>query len=405
MVVAIAFLTVVTALITSTFIKAAQRERLASDDAAERDAHDLIEARFDELVQRLAAIEGALARIEHGAAGDPNEAPDARRRSDRPRPSGLDGHDPRRPHERVRDDGWGRACAEVVRASGLSAALTGPVRTSSTVATSPSTRRPDARRRRRHRQREPGTTLARTRGAVRRPTPSRRSRDPARWRLSDPDRRARWLPRGRRRRCPRCCSSTATRTPGRPNASTTGEAADMELGWLLGRGLDTLSEGVRAEIPRLAPERVAVLGPRDRSEIVAAGVEPLDEPRACRRRRGRRAGSGSGRRLCARADRAGRPAMVAPHRPGRPLDAGDACGGLPAARRPVLVGPARADGRCARSGRLHRRDGHDLQPGPRPGDRSIRPGRSRRSAWTLPTDSGPRPPPRPPEAVRRSGCA
>ena len=77
MLVAIAFLTVVTALITSTFIEAAQRERLASDDAAERDAHDLIDTRFDELAQRLAAIEGALARIEHGAAADPNEATDA----------------------------------------------------------------------------------------------------------------------------------------------------------------------------------------------------------------------------------------------------------------------------------------------------------------------------------------
>jgi arginase len=61
-----------------------------------------------------------------------------------------------------------------------------------------------------------------------------------------------------------------------PDLSTTGEAADMELGWLLGRGLRTLSEELHAEIPRLAPERVAILGPRDRSEIVAAGVEPLD---------------------------------------------------------------------------------------------------------------------------------
>jgi voltage-gated potassium channel len=77
MLVAIAFLTVVTALITSTFIEAGQRERLASDDAAEQDAHDLIDARFDELAQRLAAIEGALARIEHRAAADPNEATDA----------------------------------------------------------------------------------------------------------------------------------------------------------------------------------------------------------------------------------------------------------------------------------------------------------------------------------------
>ena len=62
-----------------------------------------------------------------------------------------------------------------------------------------------------------------------------------------------------------------------PRASTTGEAADMELGWLLGRGLDGLEADLRDAIPRLAPGRVAVLGPRDRREVVAAGVEPLDD--------------------------------------------------------------------------------------------------------------------------------
>ena len=62
-----------------------------------------------------------------------------------------------------------------------------------------------------------------------------------------------------------------------PYDSTTGEAADMELGWLLGRGTDDLGEELRSEIPRLAPERAAILGPRDRSEILAAGVEPLDD--------------------------------------------------------------------------------------------------------------------------------
>jgi voltage-gated potassium channel len=76
MLVAIAFLTVVTALITSTFIEAAQRERRASDDAAERDARDLIDARFDEVARRLAAIEGALARIEKGATANANTATD-----------------------------------------------------------------------------------------------------------------------------------------------------------------------------------------------------------------------------------------------------------------------------------------------------------------------------------------
>ncbi len=62
-----------------------------------------------------------------------------------------------------------------------------------------------------------------------------------------------------------------------PDASTTGEAADMELGWLLGRGRETLSQELLAEIPHLEPGRVAILGPRDRSEILAAVVEPLDD--------------------------------------------------------------------------------------------------------------------------------
>jgi arginase len=62
-----------------------------------------------------------------------------------------------------------------------------------------------------------------------------------------------------------------------PRASTTGEAADMELGWLLGRGLEGLRETLRNEIPRLAADRVAILGPRDRSEITSAGVQPLDD--------------------------------------------------------------------------------------------------------------------------------
>ncbi|HEY7703041.1 MAG TPA: arginase family protein [Candidatus Limnocylindrales bacterium] len=62
-----------------------------------------------------------------------------------------------------------------------------------------------------------------------------------------------------------------------PHASTTGEAADMELGWLLGRGLDGLGGGLRAEIPQVPPERVAILGPRDRDEIAAAGIDPLDD--------------------------------------------------------------------------------------------------------------------------------
>jgi arginase len=61
------------------------------------------------------------------------------------------------------------------------------------------------------------------------------------------------------------------------HASTTGEAADMELGWILGRGVDGLEEPLRREIPRLMPDRVAVLGPRDRAEIMAADVPTIDD--------------------------------------------------------------------------------------------------------------------------------
>ena len=61
-----------------------------------------------------------------------------------------------------------------------------------------------------------------------------------------------------------------------PEASTTGEAADMELGWLLGRGLERVDPELRAQIPSLDPARVAVLGPRDRDEIASAGLDSID---------------------------------------------------------------------------------------------------------------------------------
>jgi arginase len=62
-----------------------------------------------------------------------------------------------------------------------------------------------------------------------------------------------------------------------PAVSTTGEAADMELGWLLGRGHAGLPLTLLAAIPTLVPERVAILGARDRAEILEAGVDPLDD--------------------------------------------------------------------------------------------------------------------------------
>jgi voltage-gated potassium channel len=60
MVVAIAFLSIITAMITSTFIEAAQRQRRADDTNAEQDRNDRVDARFDEIAHRLTAIEAAL---------------------------------------------------------------------------------------------------------------------------------------------------------------------------------------------------------------------------------------------------------------------------------------------------------------------------------------------------------
>ena len=60
-----------------------------------------------------------------------------------------------------------------------------------------------------------------------------------------------------------------------PHRSTTGEAADMELGLALGltpvTGLDQLA----TMLPLVSPDDVVVLGPRDRDELVAANVPSL----------------------------------------------------------------------------------------------------------------------------------
>ena len=61
MIVAIAFLTIVTAIITSTFIDAAQRRRNAVETDARQDRSDHVDARFDEILERLTAIEAAIA--------------------------------------------------------------------------------------------------------------------------------------------------------------------------------------------------------------------------------------------------------------------------------------------------------------------------------------------------------
>lgn len=62
-----------------------------------------------------------------------------------------------------------------------------------------------------------------------------------------------------------------------PARSTTGEAADMELGLMLGRHVDRLGPALRAELPVLDPAWVVAVGPRDRAEIEAAGIDRLDE--------------------------------------------------------------------------------------------------------------------------------
>lgn len=62
-----------------------------------------------------------------------------------------------------------------------------------------------------------------------------------------------------------------------PEQSTTGEAADMDLGWLLGLGVENLPAALRDEIPRAAPDNVIVLGARDQDELADAGVRSIDD--------------------------------------------------------------------------------------------------------------------------------
>ena len=63
MIVAIGFTTIVTALITSTFVDAAQRQRRADEEAVRRERDDRADARLAEMTERLAAIEARLDRL------------------------------------------------------------------------------------------------------------------------------------------------------------------------------------------------------------------------------------------------------------------------------------------------------------------------------------------------------
>ena len=61
-----------------------------------------------------------------------------------------------------------------------------------------------------------------------------------------------------------------------PEASTTGESADMELGFALGLTTASLPAAVRDAIPVLDPSRVVVLGARDQEEIAQAVITSIE---------------------------------------------------------------------------------------------------------------------------------
>jgi arginase len=63
-----------------------------------------------------------------------------------------------------------------------------------------------------------------------------------------------------------------------PALSRTGEAADMELGFILGLNHEGLPTDLSRSMPRLDGHAVAILGPRDQEELKEAGIPSL----ACR---------------------------------------------------------------------------------------------------------------------------
>lgn len=71
MVVAIAFMAIVTALVTSTFVDAAQARRRRADTAAQEDASHRVHGRLDEILARLEAIEARLDVVDGVAARPP----------------------------------------------------------------------------------------------------------------------------------------------------------------------------------------------------------------------------------------------------------------------------------------------------------------------------------------------
>jgi voltage-gated potassium channel len=62
----VAFLAILTAAITSTFIARAERERASADAAGDEKAEERIDARFDDLAERLDRLEQLLSRPANG---------------------------------------------------------------------------------------------------------------------------------------------------------------------------------------------------------------------------------------------------------------------------------------------------------------------------------------------------
>ena len=61
-----------------------------------------------------------------------------------------------------------------------------------------------------------------------------------------------------------------------PEHSTTGEAADMEFGWLIGRYTSSLPAELRRAITVVQPSDVIILGARDADELADAEVESIE---------------------------------------------------------------------------------------------------------------------------------
>jgi arginase len=62
-----------------------------------------------------------------------------------------------------------------------------------------------------------------------------------------------------------------------PSRSTTGEAADCELGIALGRETEHLPRALTDLLPLVRPAAVAAIGPRDSDELAAEGIASLAE--------------------------------------------------------------------------------------------------------------------------------